>query len=304
MQTVHKDIYATFPNVQDKRDKPLLAKEKQHYLGEEIIGKLTLAYPHYVFELRNENADELRVDVLFKGERLGLMYFHSSWYRDEEVWLTNKRIRDKMSRGSHIKTTKLDRAVKEFKKYFKPLSIREHILHKQKVVKREIVREVGTITSNLGGQLGVSKLFNKYSTQTADRYAALLEAEGVDEQTVTHARTWLAKLMTVGPIWRTLPKALANPFLNLRKEGTTSSQPKAVLFYITPDKEYCQALGWGSGFDLLILKEHEVLPKYKTAIGILKMLDDKTYVSSIGYKVDKDTFYILDTGDTDESFGR
>ena len=267
MQTIHKDIYATFPNVKDERDKPLLASEKQHYLGEEIMAKLVKLYPHYIFELRNENSDELKVDVLCKGERLGQMYFHSSWYHDEEVWLSNKRIRDKMSRASKIKTTKLDRAVKEFKKYFKPLSLREHIVVLQKVVKREIVREMGTITSNLGGQLGAVKLFNQY---------------------------W-----TVGPIYRSLPKARANPLL-----GEQYSPPKGRLFYITPDKDYCQIKGWSKEPDLLILREHEVLPKYKTAIGILKMLDDKTYVSNIGYKVNANTFYMLDTGDTDESFGR
>ena len=299
MQTIHKDIYATFPNVKDERDKPLLASEKQHYLGEEIMAKLVKLYPHYIFELRNENSDELKVDVLCKGERLGQMYFHSSWYHDEEVWLSNKRIRDKMSRASKIKTTKLDRAVKEFKKYFKPLSLREHIVVLQKVVKREIVREMGTITSNLGGQLGAVKLFNQYSTQTADRYAALLEAEGVDEDTILYARTWLDKMRTVGPIYRSLPKARANPLL-----GEQYSPPKGRLFYITPDKDYCQIKGWSKEPDLSILREHEVLSKYKTAIGILKMLDDKTYVSNIGYKVNANTFYMLDTGDTDESFGR
>jgi hypothetical protein len=289
MQTMRNDIYATFPNVKDERDKPRLASEKQHYLGEALMAKLVKLYPHYIFELRNENPAGLRIDVLCKEEHLGRMYFHYSWYPDEEVWLSNKRIRGKMSRASHIKTTKLDRSVKEFKKYFKPLSLREHIVVLRKVVKQQINIEMTTITSNLSGHLGVAKLFNQYSTHTAERYAALLEAEGVDEETVLYAKNWLEKLRTVGPIYRTLPKRGSPP-------------RKAVLFYITPDKDYCQVKGWSKEPDLLILREHEVLPKYKTAIGILKMLDDKTYVSNIGYKVNANTFYILDIGDTDESF--
>ncbi len=306
MQTVHNDIYATFPNVKDERDKPLLASEKPHYLGEKLMAKLVRLYPHYIFELRNANPnlsrssltlEYARVDVQCRGEHLGRMYFKSGWYQDDEVWLTNKRLRTKMSRANKIKTTKLDRAVKEFKKYFKPLSLRERIAGLQKEVEMQIGREMSTLIEGLEELLGVAKLFKYYSPLTIGRLVVLLEDEGVDEEIILRARGALEELQTVGPIFRSLPVARSHP------PPRPYSPHKAVLFYITPDKDYCQVKGWSKEPDLSVYKEHEVLPKYKTAIGILKMLDNKTFVANIGYKVNANTFYILDTGDKDASFG-
>lgn len=252
-----------------------------------LMEALALKYPHWEFVevdsraawepggIKYQAADGFK--VYEKREELGHIRV-DHWYRGgKRFWIDNFRIDAQRSRGSGYKTKHLDKAMKHIAKYFGAKDHSELMDSAEKTacyVKNSIVSDLGQ------EKRGTWRKLDDYAEQF------LLTQWGAFED-------WMKQLQCNPPTLAVekYPEACANydeaKFINdLIEKGEAWLVKLVNSDYIVKQGEQVSVMA------------SESLPAtVRRNLGMLKLVQDRQLISTVGIRVDETTYYVL--GDTE-----
>ena len=220
------------------------------------------------------NATATRFKIYDGDEELGQLWSETHW-RDNEVryCFNNFRLHLERQRNSVSYTTKPDVAVKRIVKAFHMKTPSERAVDAQKDV-REIANNLVQVTG-----------WPVRKARTA------LEAEFF----LYAARHW-DEVKSILPITAkdfNLPELLAaNECATLMQDAV--SQGNGVNVRIEPNGTYATSRPVNTGYETYSYTDATLPDHLRGALGLLKLIDDKTSIDGVGLRVNANLYYVMD----------
>jgi hypothetical protein len=231
----------------------------------------------YMWEITDDNS-AMRVESLscykhHHGKKVKVGWVTLDYY-EEVVELRNFRIRKNMERKDHMTTGDAKKLSKDIKRWFKPLSYPEQLQERMTAMKRRIDTE--TIQAQYVQNQEVGKAMSALTDHVMthlNEFKPLLtmvhSEERLDELAKIYADTQLVLSLT-----RSKPDA----------KGVLHSAPTTRVL-ITDD---CLVAHNGNWFETY---NHDDIPyEMRKKLGVLKLVDDETFVVNVGYRDRSDLF--------------
>lgn len=238
-----------------------------------FVDTLSVKRPRWKFVARTSPTSICLFQVYEKGERVGTISIGKAWnngaYVNKYIY-TNARIVAAATRTHEKKTGDLNKAVKDVLKYFSPKTLNEYILERRAA----LANGLGGLTTRVNGAVNQSRyrlsdpLIN-FFIDNFEELAPRAKAAGV-----------------LFP--DNLPELRENSIQGTAMM-TSFSSGTGTKVYIRDD-EYILDDGGATR----ILPHDKVSNKVRTAVGMLKLLEDGSIAPGVGVKLDSTTFFILD----------
>lgn len=238
-----------------------------------VLEKLVVERPLWRFVAVNKNWNHRidKVDVMQDGEVLGSL--DVVYYRGEHcVEVKNKRITDARHRNNGYRTKDADKAIATVKKMFSRKTVTERIV--------QAVNDAGTTLDKLSRSKSrdAYQLANQLKTEASVFAFGSGLSQFQQHLRDTHKGDWYERKEVVDSEMRTIEEA--------KKKFENN---KTVLVVRTDGQYVVKTSGQVDVFDDNTLPE-----KYKAKIGMLKLVEDEEFVTSIGCRVNSETFVLLD----------
>lgn len=238
-----------------------------------VLEKLVVERPLWRFVATNKNWNH-RIDtfqVMQDGEVLGSL--DVVYYRgDYCVEVKNKRITDARNRGKGYRTKDADKAVSTVKKVFSRKTMTERIA--QAVSDADTTLDKLARNKSREAYQSMSQLKNEASVFAFGSGLAQFK-QHLQE---SNKSNWYTRHEVADSEMRTIEEA--------KKKFENN---KTVLVVRTDGQYVVKTFGQVDVFDDNTLPE-----KYKAKIGMLKLVEDEEFVTSIGCRVNSETFVLLD----------
>lgn len=238
-----------------------------------VLEKLVVERPLWRFVATHKNYNN-RIEtfqVMQDGEVLGSL--DVVYYRGEHcVEVKNKRITDARLRSGGYRTKDTDKAIAAVKKMFSRKTITERIA--------QAVSDAGTTLDKLSR--GKSRDQYQLANQLKSEASVFALGPGLTQFRQhlqnTNKGDWYERKEVVDSEMRTIEEA--------KKKFENN---KTVLVVRTDGQYVVKTSGQVDVFDDNTLPE-----KYRAKIGMLKLVEDEEFVTSIGCRVNSETFVLLD----------
>jgi hypothetical protein len=263
---------------------PLLDMFAVGILGQVVV-EAAIKYPMWTFTVSsiggNKNINDVneyypvRVRVVRSdGTEVGKLESDSSWRSNTIVELHNTRISRAMSRGTYLRTSKPDKAIKLIKKYFTDPTPTEMM---------EEVNELLYMNMNHRASEFRNVFSNNYRTYSSELMPFLIE--NIDE--VFERNPHLSK--SVDKV--KLVDSLDNHNIANKIQHALPAEKLTVV--LRDDKYVLQRAGTP-----VMVKTSDQLPaELRTSIGMLKLVENGQFVRDVGYRLNPDKFMVIFTGE-------
>ena len=214
------------------------------------------------------------------GESVGNMHTETAWGSSDVVMhFSNNRIHDARKHGGSMKTTKIDRGKSIIAKYFYGLTALEAITHKASV----IILQAGS---------------GLHQTQNKLYMAKTQVVSFVREQIEANNTTFIESMeRLVENQQNPNPMALYKSYSDdLKLMGTLhSAQKRGGGLFVSINEAKEEYHTWKK--DATTVRKyvrHELPDKVRGALGMLKIAEDNSFISGMGYKYERGYYWITE----------
>jgi hypothetical protein len=244
-----------------------------------LVEELALKHPEWKFEAdynckrHTENGITWTIERMKITDRyevlgqIGIDYFN----RGKRFWINNHRVQDLRERGSGMKTIHLSKAIRHVEKFFGVKNLDEKLT--------EAKRQMRETIENISREKYYA--FNGVWRNIEER-GRLFLLENIEAFTAATKDTPVATSVEL------FPEAMNN-LSHTNKVRDMVIGNKAYLVFID-GMNYSVSLGQSQPS---IMSSEELPDFIRRGVGMLKLVENQTLITNIGFRVDENTFVVL-----------
>jgi len=215
--------------------------------------------------------------VVYEGkEELGIIGWDFNRSHDSVFTIQNERIRAKRQRGSQAKTKDVTKAVKTVGKMFGVKNLNERFqavlsgaYHTVHTVKHDRERVFDRAYE------GLTELLKDYLMRSWEQVCVVAKEQGADEKELAAMPGQYVEYMITKDIY----------------EAYNKNQGAVVMI---TGSDYAVRTVDSKNHEVINIYSTDTLPPYiKTAVGLLKLVEDDHFIKDIGVKIDSSSFFVM-----------
>ena len=231
----------------------------------------------------NGNLTYFRAFKVFDGrEELGAISYTFNRNNDVVLWLENERIANKRERGSEMKTKDTKKALRAMQSFFGAKTIYEKLKDASEACASSMYyTQIHNRNDFMRGYHDFAVSLKDYIFENWETYKQIALSHGAKAQELNQLTDTFENFKVMESVWEPAQK----------RDGVFVIPHGIGYAVLTP------ATGTTSEPTTQILKSEDLPEWMRLGLGMLKLVEPKQFVRDIGYKIDAESFFLINKGE-------